>query len=121
MASAAAPERSSGATVALPGGMVLDKNSNLVVCDQDAEAVDIIKPPYSRISGTLGSGYSDPTTVTINKTNTQAYVANYGGNDVLVLSYPDGLRTARRRENGPAVREAVKRRTMFFLATIARK
>jgi len=83
-----------GATVALPGGMVLDKNSNLVVCDQDAEAVDIIKPPYSRISGTLGSGYSDPTTVTINKTNTQAYVANYGGKDVLVLSYPDGSNIA---------------------------
>ena len=53
-----------GATVAFPGGMVLDKNSNLVICDQNAEAVDIIKPPYSRISGTLGSGYSDPTTVT---------------------------------------------------------
>ncbi len=79
-----------GVTLVFPGGMVLDKSGNIVVCDQDNESVDIIDPPYSSVSGTLGSGYSDPFHVTINKNNKQAYVANYGDADVLVLSYPGG-------------------------------
>lgn len=79
-----------GVTVEFPGGMVLDKKGNLVICDQDADAVDIIAPPYSSVTKTLGSGYTDPFHVTINKKNKQAYVANYGGEDVLVLSYPAG-------------------------------
>jgi hypothetical protein len=79
-----------GVTLEYPGGMVLDKKGNLVVCDQDAEAVDIIAPPYNSVTGTLGSGYSDPFHVTINKKNKQAYVANYGDEDVYVLSYPAG-------------------------------
>jgi hypothetical protein len=79
-----------GVSLEFPGGMVLDKKGNLVICDQDAEAVDIIAPPYSSVTSTLGSGYSDPFHVTINKRNKQAYVANFGDEDVLVLSYPAG-------------------------------
>ena len=79
-----------GVSLEYPGGMVLDKKGNLVVCDQDAEAVDIIASPYSSVTSTLGSGYSDPFHVTINTKNKQAYVANYGGFDVFVLSYPAG-------------------------------
>jgi DNA-binding beta-propeller fold protein YncE len=74
--------------------MVFDNKGNIVVCDQDAEAVDIIAPPYSKVTSTLGSGYNDPFHVTINKKNKQAYVANYGGEDVFVLSYPAGSLTA---------------------------
>lgn len=79
-----------GVSLEYPGGMVIDKKGNLVVCDQDAEAVDIIASPYSSVTGTLGSGYDDPFHVTINKKNKQAYVANYAGFDVFVLSYPAG-------------------------------
>ena len=79
-----------GVSLEYPGGMVMDKKGNLVVCDQDAEAVDVIAPPYSSVTGTLGSGYSDPFHVTVNKKNNQAYVANYGGSDVFVLKYPSG-------------------------------
>jgi hypothetical protein len=81
-----------GATVEYPGGMVLDKSNNLLICDQAAETVDVIKPPYNSISGTLGSGYSNPFGVTVNKKNTQAYVVNTSltAGYVLVLSYPGG-------------------------------
>jgi hypothetical protein len=79
-----------GVSLEFPGGMVLDKKGNLVICDQDAEAVDIIAPPYSSVTKTLGSGYDDPFHVTINKKNKVAYVANYAGEDVFVLSYPAG-------------------------------
>jgi DNA-binding beta-propeller fold protein YncE len=84
-----------------PGGMVLDKKANLVVCDQDAEAVDIIAPPYSSVTKTLGSGYDDPFHVTINKKNKQAYVANNAGENVFVLSYPSGsLKATLNSSNG---------------------
>jgi hypothetical protein len=72
------------------GGMALDEHGNLLVCDQNAKTVDIIKPPYNSVSGTLGSGFSDPFHVTINKKNTQAYVADYATGEVYVLSYPSG-------------------------------
>jgi hypothetical protein len=88
------PRNIFGVILEYPAGMVFDNKGNIVVCDQDAEAVDIIAPPYSKVTSTLGSGYNDPFHVTINKKNKQAYVANYGGEDVFVLSYPAGSLTA---------------------------
>jgi len=72
------------------GGMVIDKKGNIVICDQLALAVDIIPPPYTSVSSTLGSGWTDPFHVTINKKNKQAYVADAGTGEVTVLSYPGG-------------------------------
>lgn len=84
-----------GATVTFPGGMVLDKNADLIICDQTDVAVDIIKPPYSSISGTLGSGYSEPFHVSLNKKNTQAYITDTGSaNTIDVVTYPGGSRVA---------------------------
>jgi hypothetical protein len=83
-----------GVTLDYPGGMILDNKGNLVVCDQNADTVDIIPPPYSRVTGTLGSGYNDPYRVTINKKNNRAYVVNMNDNDVLVLKYPSGTTEA---------------------------
>jgi hypothetical protein len=83
-----------GVTLSFAGGMVLDKKLNIIVCDQLGPTVDVIKPPYSSVSGTLGSGYSDPFHVTINKKNNQAYVADYTGADVQVLKYPSGTNQA---------------------------
>jgi DNA-binding beta-propeller fold protein YncE len=78
-----------GATLVFGAGMVLDNNNDLVVCDQNGNspAVDIIAPPYSRITRTLGSGYSDPYHVTLNKSNALAFVADAGLDEVFVYAY----------------------------------
>jgi DNA-binding beta-propeller fold protein YncE len=81
-------------TLGFAGGMALDKHGDLVVCDQTAPAVDVIAPPYTSITGTLGSGYEDPFHVTINKKNKQAYVTDLGALTVDVLAYPSGTSIA---------------------------
>jgi hypothetical protein len=84
-----------GATVNFPGGMILDKSDNLIICDQIGDAVDIVKPPYSSISGTLGSGYSEPFHVSLDKKNDQAYITDTGKAWTIdVVTYPGGSRTA---------------------------
>jgi hypothetical protein len=84
-----------GATVTFPGGMILDENKNLIICDQLGDAVDIIDPPYSSISGTLGSGYSEPFHVSLNKKNDQAYITDEGSAHTIdVVTYPGGSRVA---------------------------
>ena len=79
------------------GGIALDKVSgNLIVCDQtgpnfSGAAVDVVGyPSYSSVTGTLGSGYSDPFHVTIDMANDKAYVADLGAGVVQVLNYPSG-------------------------------
>ena len=82
-----------GATVGFPGGLVLDKHNNILIADQYA-GVDIIDPPYSSITGVLGSSSSLPFHVTLNKNNKQAYIDSYDDADVLVVTYPGGSTTA---------------------------
>jgi hypothetical protein len=72
------------------GGIAVDGMGNLLVCDQSAPAVDVIAPPYTSITGTLGSGYASPFHVSINKTNKVAYVADDAAAVVDILSYPSG-------------------------------
>jgi DNA-binding beta-propeller fold protein YncE len=72
------------------GGMAIDKSGNLIVVDQTNAKVDVIAPPYSSITGTLGSGFSGPFHVTLNETNKEAYVADTGTGVIDVLSYPSG-------------------------------
>jgi DNA-binding beta-propeller fold protein YncE len=76
-----------GVTLLTGGGMVLDNNNDLVVCDQRAQTVDIIDPPYSSITRTLGSGYIDPYGVTLNKNNALAFVTDALLNEVFVYDY----------------------------------
>ncbi len=71
-------------------GMALDKAGNLVVCDQYGGVVDILAPPYTAITGTLGSGWSQPTNVTIDRQGTRAYVVDTTTYVVKVLNYPAG-------------------------------
>jgi DNA-binding beta-propeller fold protein YncE len=80
-----------GVALNFPGGMALDKKGDIVICDQGNNSVDIIPPPYSSVSGTLGSGYSMPVSVRLNRRNDEAYVVNEGPpNAVFVLRYPTG-------------------------------
>jgi DNA-binding beta-propeller fold protein YncE len=77
-------------TLDFPGGMVLDDNGNLIVCDQSAPAVDVIAPPYTSITRTLGSGYEDPFHVTIDAAGNHASVTDFAARVVQVLNYPSG-------------------------------
>ena len=72
------------------GGIAIDKGGNLLVCDQTGAAVDVIAPPYTSITGTLGSGYIAPFHVTIYKTNKVALVTDDAAAAVDILSYPSG-------------------------------
>lgn len=83
-------EQTLGVTLHFAGGMAIDKHGNLVVCDQEGPAVDVIAAPYTHITGTLGTGFADPFHVTISKTNKLAFVADIGNEAVYVLHYPSG-------------------------------
>ena len=58
-------------TLAFAGGMVVDKAGNLLVCDQVGGVVDVIAAPYAVITSTLGSGFSDPLHVTVDRRTTR--------------------------------------------------
>lgn len=76
-----------------PVGLAVDRQGNLLVADSGSAAVDIVAPPYTSITGTLGTGYTAPERVTINKAGTQAYVTD-GFQTVRVLTYPSGSNVA---------------------------
>lgn len=81
------------------GGIALDRQGNLVVCDQTGPSfsgavVDVLAPPYNAVTGTLGSGYADPFHVTIDMVGTQAYVTDLAAAAVDVLTYPGGSNVA---------------------------
>lgn len=78
----------------VPNGIALDKNANLLVCDGTYQSVDVIDPPYSQISGYLGSGYLGPVDVSIKKDNSQVYVSDYAAGEVDVFTYPAGSKIA---------------------------
>lgn len=80
-----------GVTLDFPGGMALDKNGDIVICDQNDNSVDIVPPPYNSISARLGPVYNVPFSVRINRRNDEAYVADEGPpSDVFILRYPSG-------------------------------
>ena len=83
-----------GVPITFAGGIAIDAQGNLLVCDQLAATVDVIAPPYTSVTRTIGSGFGDPFHVTINKKNNQAYVADYLNNEVFVLTYPAGAITS---------------------------
>jgi DNA-binding beta-propeller fold protein YncE len=79
-----------------PTGMAFDTQGNLLVCDANyyVHAVDVIAPPFNSVTGTLGSGWSFPTSVTIDRAGTQVYVTDAGAGDVSVFTYPGGANVA---------------------------
>jgi hypothetical protein len=79
-------------TFQLSGGIALDKKRDLIVCD--GNQVDVIDPPYTSISGTIGSGFSFAFGVSLNKENDLAFVADYIANTVTIVDYPAGANQA---------------------------
>lgn len=76
-----------GASVAA-AGIALDATRNLLIAA--GGQVDVIDPPYSSITGTIGSGFNNAVNVHLNKTHTLAFVTDEGNNTVTVVSYPSG-------------------------------
>lgn len=73
----------------LPGNLEFDPQGNLLVPDANAFAIDVVAPPYTKITGTFGS-WDNPLCITIDKAGTQAYVTDSFTQNVTVLTYPGG-------------------------------
>jgi sugar lactone lactonase YvrE len=83
-----------GVKLQYAGGIAVDNKGNLIACDQAAVSVDVIAPPYTTVSATLGSGFESPFHVTLNRKNTLVFVADVAWGDVQVLAYPGGASVA---------------------------
>jgi hypothetical protein len=68
--------------------MSFDKNNNLFVAN--GTRVLVVDPPYSSITGSIGSGFALATDVTLNKRNSLAFVADLANGTVTVVGYPGG-------------------------------
>jgi hypothetical protein len=77
-----------GATTVLPGGMVLDKNANLIAEDA-AGSIDVIAPPYNSATK-LVTGVNGPFHNALNRKEDLLFSANTGSNTVTVYRYPSG-------------------------------
>jgi hypothetical protein len=78
------------APVVYPYGIAVDKNKNLVVADAGNAQVDVIDPPYSSVTRKIGSGFLEPTTVTLSRDNKLAFATDFQVHDVFVINYPTG-------------------------------
>ena len=75
------------------GGMVFDHAGRLLLCHSWSNVVDVIPPPYTSIFGTFGSGFSHPLHISINLSNTLAFVVDTTAgpaDKVDVFQYPSG-------------------------------
>jgi hypothetical protein len=70
------------------GGMAFDKYDNLLVAN--GTRVLVVDPPYSSITGMIGSGFAKATDVTLNKKNSVAFVTDLLNGTVTLVSYPGG-------------------------------
>lgn len=70
------------------GEIAVDKLDHIIVTVPNKNAVDILKPPYTTVSGHLGSGWENPGDVKINAANTRAWVLE----DIFLkeVDYPSG-------------------------------
>jgi hypothetical protein len=73
-------------------GMAIDKQGNLVVAA--GREVDIIAPPYTKITATLGSGWVLAVAVTIDGMGKKAFVTDVQRTEVQVVTYPGGSEVA---------------------------
>ncbi|MGP8101654.1 MAG: hypothetical protein ACLQHL_13010 [Candidatus Cybelea sp.] len=80
-----------GVRLGYADGIVLDKHGNLIVCDSsDPGAVDVIKPPYDKVARRLGSHWSSPSRLAIDKTNSLVFVADKDSDLLAVINYGTG-------------------------------
>jgi hypothetical protein len=76
------------ASVASPGGIILDKQRDIIADDQRG-AIFRIPPPYTTVSGIV-SGLFDPFRVALSKDEKTLFSANSGSGTVTIYAYPSG-------------------------------
>ena len=74
------------ANVTSPGGIILDKNGNLIADDQGG-SIDLIKPPYATAK-ILVRGLSDPFHASLNAKEDLLFNANAASSTVTIYTYP---------------------------------
>lgn len=74
------------ANVTSPGGIILDKNNNLIADDQ-AGSIDLIKPPYASVK-VLVRGLNDPFHASLNAKEDLLFNANAASSTVTIYTYP---------------------------------
>lgn len=79
-----------GASIGHSYGMTVDKQNDLVVCDAASGQVDVIAPPYSSVTRAFGTNLVEPSSVTLSRNNTMAFVADYKSMDVQVYDFQTG-------------------------------
>lgn len=79
-----------GVPVVFPYGIAIDKQNDLVVADAGAAQVDVVDPPYSSVTRTIGSGFMEPITVRLSRNNALAFATDYKVHDVFVIDYQTG-------------------------------
>jgi hypothetical protein len=79
------------ASVASPGGIILDKRRDIIADDQRG-AIFRIPPPYTTASGIV-SGLFDPFRVALSKDEKTLFSANSGSGTVTIYAYPSGTLT----------------------------
>ncbi|HYL26426.1 MAG TPA: hypothetical protein VEW74_01260 [Candidatus Nitrosotalea sp.] len=84
------PEQTLAISFGLPTGIALDAAGDLVVPDAIGHAVDVVAPPYTSVSRTIGSGFTTPWEVTLSKDNNEAFVADRNGETVTIVNYTTG-------------------------------
>jgi hypothetical protein len=85
-----------GATVRFPGGLLIDKNKNLIAADQGVQgradgAIDVIAPPYSTASS-LVTRLAQPVWLSLNRRETILFASSFDWNTptVWAFDYPSG-------------------------------
>jgi hypothetical protein len=71
----------------LPGGLLLDKNDNLIADDDNS--IVVIAPPYTTATPIVNS-VSGPFRESLNRAESLLFSANTGSNTVTVYRYPSG-------------------------------
>ena len=81
-----------GVPISTQGLLAIDASGDLIYSDSVAGVVDVIDPPYTAVSRTIGSGFSPfgPWGVSVNKKNKLAFVADLVNATVTVVNYQTG-------------------------------
>lgn len=79
-----------GIHLGFAGGLALDRNLDLLACDQTAPAVDVFPPGSSTPSLVITGNFVNPYGLAFGKYFQKLYVADSASDNVLIFSYPDG-------------------------------
>lgn len=71
-----------------PGGMAFDASGDLVVCETLSNVVDVIAPPYTSVTRTIATGFSQPLSISLSPNNKHAFIAY--NHDVVIVDYQTG-------------------------------